>query len=47
MVSIAVQKLINLIRSHLLIFAFIFIVLGDQENIGMTNVKEYFVYILI
>ena len=29
MVSFAVQKLLSLIRSHLFIFAFIFIVLGD------------------
>ena len=32
MVSFAVQKLISLIRSHLFIFAFISIVLGDSPK---------------
>ena len=30
MVSFAVQKLLNLVRSHLFIFAFIFVALGDR-----------------
>ena len=32
MVSFAVQKLINLIRSHLFIFAFISFALGDRRK---------------
>ena len=38
MVSFAVQKLLSLIRSHLFIFAFIFISLGD----GSKNVLRQF-----
>ena len=42
MVSFAVQKLLNLIRSHLFIFAFISFVLGDRspKNIAMIYFKE-------
>ena len=42
MVSFAVQKLLSLIRSHLFIFVFIFITLGDRtkKNIAMIYVKE-------
>ena len=29
MISLAIQKLVNLIRSHLLIFAFISVALGE------------------
>ena len=32
MVSLAVQKLLNLIRSHLFIFVFIFVTLGGQSK---------------
>ena len=32
MASFAVQKLLNLIRSHLLIFAFIYFALGDRSK---------------
>ena len=32
MVSFAVQKLLSLIRSHLFIFVFIFIILGDGSK---------------
>ena len=42
MVSFAVQKLLGLIRSHLFIFAFVSIILGDgsKKNIAAIDVKE-------
>ena len=42
MVSFAVQKLLGLIRSHLFIFAFVSIILGDgsKKNIAVIDVKE-------
>ena len=36
MVSFAVQKLLSLIRSHLFIFAFISITLGDRSKKDIT-----------
>ena len=45
MVSFAVQKLVSLIRSHLFIFVFIFITLGDwPKKIGSIYVRECFAY---
>ena len=46
MVSFAVQKLLSLIRSHLFIFAFISITLGDEskKKIAVIYVKECFAY---
>ena len=48
-VSFAVQKLLSLIRSHLFIFAFIFVTLGDgsKENIAVFYVKECSAYVLL
>ena len=42
MVSFAVQKLFNLIRSHLFIFVFIFITLGggSKKDLAVVYVKE-------
>ena len=37
MVSLAVQKLLNLIRSHLFIFVFIFVTLGGQSSCCNLN----------
>ena len=47
MVSFAVQKLLNLIRSHLLIFAFLSFALGDRskKNIVTIYVKECSAYV--
>ena len=47
MVSFAVQKLLSLIRSHLYIFVFISITLGDgsKNNIAAIYVKECFAYV--
>ena len=42
MVSIAVQKLVSLIRSHSFIFAFISIALAGLKNAGMIYVREIF-----
>ena len=57
MVSFAVQKLLNLIRSHLFIFVFIFITLGGgskrayydlcQRVLPMFCSKSFIVYVLI
>ena len=47
-VSFAVQKFLSLIRSHFLIFAFIFFALGDRlkkKNIATIDVKECPVYV--
>ena len=43
MISFAVQKLLRLIRSHLFVFVFISIILGDEskKDTGEVNVKEY------
>ena len=40
MVSYAVQKLISLIRSHLFIFAFISVTLGDYLGLYFENVIQ-------
>ena len=45
MVSFAVQKLLILIRSHLFTFAFIFIMLGDEEDIAMIYAKACSAYV--
>ena len=47
MVSFAVQKLLCLIRSHLFIFGFTFIALGDgsEKNIATMYVWECFAYV--
>ena len=39
MVSFAVQKFFILIRSHLFTFAFIFITLGDVQDIAVVYAK--------
>ena len=46
MISFTVQKLLSLIRSHLFIFAFISITLGDrsEKNVAAINVKECSAY---
>ena len=46
MVSFAVQKLVSLIRSHLFIFVFISVALGDwpKKNIGTIYVGECSAY---
>ena len=44
MTSYAVQKLLCLIRFHLVIFAFISIALG--ETVAMIYVRECFAYVL-
>ena len=43
MVSSAVQKLLNLIRSHLFIFAFVFFVLADRlkRNVATIYVRVF------
>ena len=42
MVSFGVQKILSSIRSHLLIFAFIFIIVEDESKyITVIYVKEY------
>ena len=48
MVSFAVQKLASLIRSHLFIFAFISVALGDwpKKILGRIYVKECFACVL-
>ena len=48
MVSFAVQKLISLIRSHLFIFAFIFIALGNwpKETLVRFMRENVFAYVL-
>ena len=38
MVSFAVQKLLSLFRSHLFIFAFISIILGDRSKINIAAI---------
>ena len=43
MISFIVQKPLSLIRSHLFIFAFISITLGD----GVTHVRECFAYVFL
>lgn len=42
-----VQKFLNLIRSHLLIFAFICFALGDRlkENIATIYVRVFYIYV--
>ena len=49
MVSFAVQKFLNLIRSHLFIFVFISIPLGERskKNIAAIYVKECSAYIFL
>ena len=49
MSSFAVQKLLSLIRSHLFIFAFISIILGDgsKKNIVVAYVTECSAYIFL
>ena len=49
MSSFAVQKLLSLIRSHLFIFAFISIILGDgsKKNIVVVYVTECSAYIFL
>ena len=48
MVSFAVQKLLHLIKSHLLIFVFISIILGEEsKKIAVIYVKEYSVYVFL
>ena len=48
MVSFAVQKLLTLITTHLFIFAFISLALGDRskKNIVMIYVKECSAHII-
>ena len=48
-VSFAVQELLNLIRSHLFIFGFVSITLGDgsKKYIAAIYVKECFAYIFL
>ena len=48
-VSFALQKLLNFIRSHLFIFAFISFVLGDRfpQNIAPIYVKECCAYVFL
>ena len=45
-VSFALQKLIRLIKSHLFIFPFISLALGDLRKYCMVYVKECFAYVL-
>ena len=49
MSSFVVQKLLSLIRSHLFIFAFISITLGDgsKKNIVVVYVTECSAYVLL
>ena len=49
MVSFAVQKVLSLIRSHLLIFVFISITLGDRskKDISVIYVREYSAYVFL
>ena len=48
MISFSVQKLLNLIRSHLYTFVFIFITLGDGSNyLPEKYVKECSAYVFI
>ena len=49
MVSFALQKLLSLIRSHLFIFAFVSINLGDRskKNIAAIYVKECSAYVFL
>ena len=49
MVSFAVQEPLSLIRSHLLIFAFISFALGERSknNVAMIYVKKCSAYILL
>ena len=49
MVSFAVQKFLNLIRSHLFIFVFISIPLGERskKNIAAIYVNECSAYIFL
>ena len=49
MVSLAVQKLLSSIRSHLLIFVFIFITLGggSKKDLAVIYVKECFSYVFL
>ena len=45
-VSFAVQKLLNLIRSHLYIFPFVSFALGDKSKIHCYYfIKEYSAYV--
>ena len=47
-VSFDVQKLLNLIRSHLFISAFVSITLGDRsKNIAVIYVKECSTYVFV
>ena len=45
MVSFAMQKLLSLIKSHLFIFAFVSITLGDWSKIAGIYVKKCFTYV--
>ena len=47
MVSFVVQKLLSLIRSHLFIFAFISITLGDGSYPAGVYVRECFAYVFL
>ena len=48
MVSFAFQKLIGFIRSHVFIFAFVSITLGDRlKKSPVIYVREYFGYIFL
>ena len=49
MVSFTVQKLLSLIRSHLLIFVFIFITLGggSKKDIAVIYVRECSAYVFL
>ena len=47
MISFAVQKLINLIRSHVFIFAFIYFALGNWPKKTLLQfMSECFAYVL-
>ena len=47
MVSFAVQKLLSLIRSHFVVFGFIFITLGGRSKNIVIYVKEYCAYVFL
>ena len=49
MVSFAVQKLLSLVRSHLFIFAFISLTLGDeiQKDLAVIYGKECTAYVFL
>ena len=50
MVSFAVQNILSLIKSHLFIFVFIFITLGDRlkkKDIAVIYVREWSAYVFL